>query len=30
MKTNVRVNINVDVAKCLRAILAFICFLLML
>ncbi|CAM3940280.1 hypothetical protein DETS111669_32570 [Delftia tsuruhatensis] len=30
MKTSVRVSINVDVAKCLRVILAFVAFLLML
>lgn len=30
MKTSVRVSINVDVAKCLRVILVFIAFLLML
>ena len=30
MKTSVRVSINIDVAKCLRVILAFVAFLLML
>ena len=30
MKASKRVSINIDVAKCLRAILAFVEFLLML
>jgi len=30
MKTSVRVSINIDVAKCLQVLLAFISFLLML